>query len=192
MAASANVTSADAVAAAHARLLQDRSLQFTFETAPTPPPPPSWLVDAIRALIKALQAMGPAAKYGLWALLAIVVLLILAVVVREFVLTPAGRRDRPADLKDAESWRPNAARARALLEDADRLAAEGRFAEAVHLLLFRSIEDVEGRRPDLIAPSLTSRDIAALSALPPGRGRRWGASSRRPSGLSGARAGRPG
>ncbi|HWT13705.1 MAG TPA: DUF4129 domain-containing protein, partial [Allosphingosinicella sp.] len=35
-----------------------------------------------------------------------------------------------------------------------------------HLLLFRSIEDIESRRPRLVRPALTSRDIAALDAIP--------------------------
>jgi hypothetical protein len=34
------------------------------------------------------------------------------------------------------------------------------------LLLFRSIEDIDSRRPDLVRPALTSRDIAALEAIP--------------------------
>ncbi len=63
-------------------------------------------------------------------------------------------------------WRPAAARARPLLEDADRLAADGRFAEAVHLILFRSIEDIDRRWPRLVQPALTSRDIAQHPALP--------------------------
>lgn len=58
------------------------------------------------------------------------------------------------------------AKARTLLEDADKLAAAGQFAEAVHLILFRSIEDIEGKRPDLISPALTSRDIAGLEGVP--------------------------
>jgi hypothetical protein len=33
-------------------------------------------------------------------------------------------------------------------------------------LLFRSIEDLDGRRPNTVKPALTSRDIARLEALP--------------------------
>ena len=55
--------------------------------------------------------------------------------------------------------------ARALLSDADRLAAEGRFGEAVHLLLFRSIEDIDALTMPA-KPALTSRDILDLRALP--------------------------
>src|SRR3546814_8570614 len=42
----------------------------------------------------------------------------------------------------------------------------GRFAEAVHLLLYRSVEDIEGRRPGLVKPAMTSRDLAEAHDLP--------------------------
>jgi len=74
---------------------------------------------------------------------------------------------RPAEEGGADdSWRPEAAEARELLGEADALAAEGRYSEAAHLLLFRSIEDIDEKRPDLVRPALTSRDIAALDAIP--------------------------
>ena len=40
--------------------------------------------------------------------------------------------------------------ARRWLEEADALAGKGQFEEAVHLLLYRSIEDIEKQRPDLL------------------------------------------
>jgi len=64
------------------------------------------------------------------------------------------------------SWRPDEAPARALLAEADVLAGQGRFSEAARLLLFRSLEDIEARRPELVRPALTSRDIAALAEIP--------------------------
>jgi hypothetical protein len=69
-------------------------------------------------------------------------------------------------LTGGESWRPDAAVARVLLADADALAAKGRYAEAAHLLLRRSVQDIEGSRPRLVRPALTSRDIAAHPGLP--------------------------
>jgi len=54
----------------------------------------------------------------------------------------------------------------ALLEDADRLAAQGLFAEATHLLLKRSVNHIAEARPDWLGPSITSREIAALPMLP--------------------------
>jgi hypothetical protein len=83
-------------------------------------------------------------------------------------------RRRPALEAPAEAWRPDEAPARALLREADALAAEGRYGEAAHLLLFRSIEDIDRRRPRLVRPALTSRDIAGAPALPPGPKRSFG------------------
>ena len=48
-----------------------------------------------------------------------------------------------------------------------RWPREGRYAEAVHHLLFRSIEDIGGRRPRLVRPALTSRELAAAAGVPP-------------------------
>lgn len=54
-----------------------------------------------------------------------------------------------------------------MLADADKLAGEGRFAEAVHLLLFRSIADIEERLPGAVKRSQTSREIEIVTAMPP-------------------------
>ena len=47
------------------------------------------------------------------------------------------------------------------------MAAELRFDEAAHILLFRTIDDIEQRRPHALRPALTSRDIARLEEIPP-------------------------
>ena len=54
----------------------------------------------------------------------------------------------------------------ALLEDADALAAQGRFDEAVHLLLQRSVHHIASARPDWLSPSSTAREISLLPGLP--------------------------
>ena len=64
------------------------------------------------------------------------------------------------------AFRPTEAKAKALLEEADRLAAQGRFDEAAHTLLYRSIEDIEDRLPRSIRKAQTSREIAGLAACP--------------------------
>jgi hypothetical protein len=74
------------------------------------------------------------------------------------------------DAQDEEEWTPDAAGARSWLEEADALAREGRFAEAIHHLLFRSIEDIASRRPAVVRPALTSRELAASESIP-GRAR---------------------
>ena len=58
------------------------------------------------------------------------------------------------------------AEAEALLSDADALAAQGRYGEAVRLLLARSIGQIANRRPDLVHPSSTARELSRLDALP--------------------------
>ncbi len=124
-------------------------------------------MSVLEAIGRALQGVAEPLGYLLWVVLIVGVLAILVFLGRDVLAPPKlrpgkvlGALDREADL------RPDRAVARALLEDADRLAAEGRFTEAAHVLLFRSIEDVRGRAPHLIAPSLTSRDIARLPELP--------------------------
>jgi len=152
---------ADRLVAAHARLLQDHTLQFGFQTR-TPPPPPDWL----KPLVQFLKGVAPALQWVFWGGLALVAGLILFYVGRELIRLRWPSKVKPGAVASAPEWRPEPAQARALLEDADRMAAQGRFAEAAHLLLFRSIDDIEGRRPRLIRPALTSRDIAALEGVP--------------------------
>jgi len=54
----------------------------------------------------------------------------------------------------------------ALHTDAEALAAQGRYEEAVHLLLWRSLEDIQRHRPRLLRPALTSREIAGSDWMP--------------------------
>ena len=146
---------------AHQALAADESLQFEMKGIEPPPPPPDWL----QPLSEFLQAMGPAFKIVFWLGLAAIVLAILWFIAREVIrIRLPGKTDRLNIVDDA--WRPAPAAALTLLSDADALAAEGRFAEAVHLLLLRSINDIDGHLPNTVRPALTARDIAGLSRLP--------------------------
>lgn len=80
------------------------------------------------------------------------------------VAQPLLRRRPKAEA--AEDWAPGRAHAAALLADADRLAAEGRFGEAAHLLLQRSVHHIAEARPAWLHPASTAREIAALPLLP--------------------------
>jgi hypothetical protein len=151
--------------AAHRRLLGHHDLQFDFTPYVPPKPPstrspPGWLT----ALAHLFKLAAPVLEVIFWIGVAAAVLLILYLVARElgFIRWGARRNFGRADFQ----YQPDADVARTLLADADALAAEGRFAEAVHVLLQRSIEDMRARRPRAVAPSLTSRDIAVLPALP--------------------------
>jgi hypothetical protein len=148
------------LAAAHEALLATRGMQFDFASAPQPKPP-AWL----EPLAKILAAIGPTLGYVFWGGLILGGVLILWFLLREFVPDRWFRKRTEVAVTD---WRPEAGQARALLEEADRLAGEGRFEEAIHLLLFRSIDDLAARRPGAVKPALTSRDIAGLEVLPAG------------------------
>lgn len=144
-------------AAAHQALLGDRTIQFDLPRVEIQPPP-EWLSHG-------LGAFGPVMQALFWVIAAALVLLVVYLIVR-WALGADWRRRRQGDEDDAESWRPAEAPARQLLGEADALAGQGLFSEAARLLLFRSIEDIDKRRPDLVRPALTSRDIAGLPAIP--------------------------
>jgi hypothetical protein len=161
----------DAVAQAHDALLRQSDLQFDF-TVPQPPPAlPDWL----KALGDWLNSIAPLFPYIFYGGLIIGGLAILFFLLREIIgiRFPAFRR-RAKTPPPEPAWRPTEARARTLLEDADRLAAQGRFGEAAHLILFRSIEDIDGSWPNLVRPALTSRDIADQDRLPDAARRTFG------------------
>jgi hypothetical protein len=149
----------EAFAEAHRALLADGSIQFELKNF-EPPQTPDWL----RWLGEFLTSEHPVLQGLLWVVAGALALLILYFVARW--LRGRGWRWRRGGEEECEGWRPETEPARALLGEADALAARGEYAEAVHLLLFRSIEDLGSRRPELVRPALTSRDIAALPAIP--------------------------
>jgi len=155
-----------ALTRAHAKLLAAKDLQFDFN-AFTPPPPPDWLLGLLRAIGRAFVAAAPVLKWIFWGGLLVVVVLIAWFLVRDLVRIRIERRARPANLTEGpEAWRPAPDKVRALLSDADALAAQGRFAEAAHLILVRSVDDFASHRPGVVKPALTSRDLAGLEAMP--------------------------
>ncbi|WP_404368147.1 DUF4129 domain-containing protein [Sphingomonas sp. MMS24-J45] len=178
-------TATDRFTAAHAALKADPTVQFTLQRAPPRPPTPEWLLQLGRWLRQALRPVGrffrwidgfmpdwPFARIFLWGLIAIVVALILWGVYQrvrhgEWRLPTRLRRAAVAVPAEEEAWTPEDAPAREWLREADAMAAAGRYAEAVHHLLFRSIDDIARRRPRLVRPALTSRELSASEALPP-------------------------
>lgn len=149
------------LAAAHTLMRHTSGLQLDFANAPPPPQPPAWLV----ALLEALRAAAPVMKYVFWGGVALGLAFLVWVMIRD--MAPTGWRRRRRETAAAD-WRPDEAVARTLLEEADKLAAEARFAEAVHLLLFRSIEEISAKRPGSVRAALTSRDIVAAAPIPSG------------------------
>lgn len=158
-----------AVDRAHAAYLNDGELQLErpeeeIDLAP-PREPPGWLA----AIGRFLSALGPVFQVVFYIAAALVVLGILYFLFGEAIrLRFGGKKDAKIRTEDdvLADIRPDAAAARSLLEEADALARQGRFAEAVHLLLFRSIEDIQERVEGGVPTSLTAREIAGLGKLP--------------------------
>ena len=151
---------AQALAKAGFLLLADRSIQFDLESY-EPAPTPDWL----KWLADFLSTDHPVLRSLLWVLAGAALLFILYLIARRLAGDRWPWRGK-GEAGGGGSGGPGGGPARALLGEADALAARGDYSEAAHLLLFRSIEDIDSRRPDLVRPALTSRDIAALAAIP--------------------------
>ena len=150
--------------AAHRHVLADPTLQFKFAEPQPPPQPPAWL----EALGQLLQALGPFLNVIFWGGVIAIAALILYFIGLEIVRRlPGATAQGPATETPPPKpqFRPSQARAQALLEEADRLARDGRFSEAARVLLHRSINDIEDAFPNLIVPSLTAREIGHIEQL---------------------------
>ena len=148
--------------AAHKAMIADKAIQFHLGN-PVEFKPPEWL-KALRPIADFMAAVGPFVTYIFWGLLALIIGTILYYVLREF--TDLRWPWRKPVVEDDPEWQPDSAPARALLAEADALAADGLYSEAAHLLLLRSVEDIERRKPKLLKPSSTSREISDVLGLP--------------------------
>ncbi|MEM6946468.1 MAG: hypothetical protein AAF486_00085 [Pseudomonadota bacterium] len=160
---------------AHAAYLERTDLQLSHPKPEEPPPrrersePPGWIEaistffgNIIEAIAGVIGYIGLAILFGLvgW---------LLWFIFGEAISARFGRTRTPRDVileSEVDDMRPDPMLARSLLEEADALARDGRFAEAVHLLLFRSIEDIRARKGGVLAKSLTAREIGGLGDLP--------------------------
>jgi hypothetical protein len=139
---------------------------------PAPPPPtetPAWIKALFEAIGDFFRWSAPALKPMLWIAAILLALFLLYHFVPAFARwvdnLPLLRKSRAEEADDIVG-QAEAGAARALLAEADALAAAGRFGEAAHLLLYRSIEDIDGRRPGLVRPAMTSRELAEAHDLP--------------------------
>ncbi len=150
-------------------LRSDGDIQFQPIDLPdaTPPETPDWLESLFDFLGDILEPVatvfGAAWPIIFWVLVAIGAGLIIYAIYRIIDPTRFGSRKRTIE---ETAWVPEEAKALELLEEADRLAGEGRYDEATHLLLMRSVGQIAEIRPDLIEPSSTAREISVLPALP--------------------------
>lgn len=149
----------------------DGDIQFApVEIPEIPPREPTWLDKLFEALGELFKPVGallaeswPVLK---WVLLALLVAAVLYTIYRMFGPAPSARKSGGADEASQAEWQPARQEALALLEEADRLAGEGRFDEATHLLLQRSVNQIATAQPGWVEPSTTARELAALEALP--------------------------
>jgi hypothetical protein len=146
---------------------RDEKLQF--ELPPQPDPPKiGWLENLLEGIADFIEAISPLLKILFYLGIGVIIALILFAIAKVIFET---RFQREAKESEEEAppplYVPDQDQARILLEDVDAMAAEGRYQDAVHELLFRSIQDIDIRRPNTIRRSLTSREIAALKILTP-------------------------
>lgn len=150
----------------------DDSIQYAPLPEPEEPETPEWLERFLdwlgdvfspvgEALATAMGAIGLSWPVLQWVLLALAVLGV-GVLVFRFVQPYRHRAPEPTPQPE---WAPDRHAALDLIAEADRLAAEGRFDAATHLLLQRSVGQIAELRPDLLRPSSTAREIAALPVL---------------------------
>jgi len=165
-------TDLEALDRAHAAYLRKGDLQLQrpeFEEPPEdiepPNPPPRWL----QAIFQFLSTLGPILQVVFFIAVGLVVAGVLYFLFGEAIRVRFGRDgkgkvDNPDDV--LPDLRPDTKEALSLLEEADALAKAGKFAEAVHLLLFRSINDIQQRLEGGVPRSLTSRESGSLRHLP--------------------------
>jgi len=148
----------------HTALTKRPDLQFEF----TPPPKIELRRPPARSPLDSLfDGLQPFLEAVFWIALVLGGLALLAFVYREVWAARRDKTDKPKTaVLQTEDFRPEAGKARALLAEADRLAREGKFDEAVRILLHRSIDDIEERVPNSIRKAQTSREIARMPQLP--------------------------
>jgi hypothetical protein len=150
---------------AHNAIYADKTIQFQHVTNAVVErkEPPQW----VKSLADFIADISPALGYLFWIGLALLAALFAYFIITEVMgvrfFQPKATVEKAAPTPD---WQPDVREARNLLAAADALAAEGQFEEAVHLILLRSIEDIDRHRPMVVRPALTTRDIAAIEVLP--------------------------
>jgi hypothetical protein len=173
-AANADVSRDPELAKAHARLIADTSTQFELPRY-VPPEILGW----IKPTGEFFKWLLPVMPYIFWGAIALVVAL-----VAWFIFNEARGMafrwpwQRKPEVDEAPEWTPDKDAARALLTEAEALAASGRYAEAARLLLRRSVEDIARRRPEFLKPSITARDISVADAIPGGARKAFAAIAR--------------
>ena len=163
--------SAQDAAAAWQRVHANPDIQYApVEVVIKQPVTPEWLLALGRVLRAIFEPIGRA--FGLswpilqWVLLGLLVLFVGYGLWQVTEPLRLGWKRKAAGGGNAADWVLDQAEALALLEDADALARDGRYDEAAHLLLRRSVQQIAAARPDWIGRASTAREIGAIAALP--------------------------
>jgi len=130
------------------------------ETAPQQPEETtdlSWLGKAIGFVLKWLSVAGFAAA-------AIVVLLLAYRTWQSLRLRPR-RSDREGDDGELDADGRSLTPASAHFADAEALAREGAYAEAIHVLLLAVVDSLRRRTGQAIAPAMTARELVHAPIL---------------------------
>ena len=122
--------------------------------------------DFFEKVASVFKPLGPFMPYILGALAIALIALLLSPFVR-MMITSRFQRLFPRDHLRADApWRPTRDAVVALLGEIDKLAGDGNYDEAVHLLLVRSVADINAFRPDLVRKHFSARDIRSHPMLP--------------------------
>ena len=148
-------------------LKRDESIQYDLADV-IPPKPQSAFSKALSDFFLGLfKILFPILELCFWIGVGILIMSVLYLIGRTIYETRFAKPVKKEKHEDPEIplYEPARAQARILLDEVDRLAAEGKYGEAVHTLLFRSIQDIDRNRPNVIRRSLTAREIGSLSIL---------------------------
>lgn len=154
---------------AHKDVLANPAIQFKLAPPPVVPKPlptPEWLLALDRMIAAFARMFGNIGAVFFWGAVVIAVLAFVYFVLRELGYIRFKPKAAAPDAVDEAEWTMDAAAARKLLAEAEALAAQGAYEEAAHLLLLRSFEDIERRRPGLLKPANTAREMIETPALP--------------------------
>lgn len=111
------------------------------------------------------SAFGGIAQILLWGLIIVIVVLFIVYVVRQ----TSGMTGAEEPVKETDEAGEDPSRLLAVIErprdDADQLAHEGRFADAIHILLLRTLHELASQNLVRVTTSMTSREVLARVPL---------------------------
>ncbi len=154
------------IESAYRAIKRDERYQYDL-AEPIPRPPPSAFSQALGRFLAAIaRVLTPILQIAFYIGIGVLAVGALYLIGRAIYETRYARPTvKTAEEPDIPLYQPAEAQARILLDEVDKLAADGKYGEAVHTLLFRSIQDIDRNRPNIVRRSLTAREIGSLSVL---------------------------